>query len=142
MCKASSPTYMEHDFGAEMGFRTQPSGHSNLKLMSKVGQYHATTPIELILTSCCCQIANIIQTSIHEVNMRSSTRATGKPPRHIKRQLWSCDHTSQKIGTFTFCLNANQLQTINTDIRADEKMPRHIKLLNTKTLFYYKGKIR
>ena len=46
----------------------QPSGHLNLKLIPNVGQYHGTTSIDLILTSCWYQIAHTIWTSTHEVN--------------------------------------------------------------------------
>ena len=49
-----------------MGTRTMTH-----KLMSKVGQYHGTTSIDLILTSFVCQISNIIWTSSHEVSMSS-----------------------------------------------------------------------
>ena len=42
--------------------------YSNIRLMSKIGQYHGTTSIDLILTFCWCQIANIIWTSTHVVN--------------------------------------------------------------------------
>ena len=48
-----------------------PSGHSNFKLTSQCGQYQGTTSIDLILTSCWCQIANIIWTSTYEGNMMS-----------------------------------------------------------------------
>ena len=47
------------------------SGHSNLKLTLTFGKYHGTTLVNLILTSCWCQIANIIWTSAHEANMMS-----------------------------------------------------------------------
>ena len=33
------------------------------------GHYHGTTSIDLIWTSCWCQIANIIWTSTHKINM-------------------------------------------------------------------------
>ena len=51
------------------------SGHSNLKsnlkLTSTFSQYQGITSIDLIFTSCWCQIVNIIMRSTHEVNMMS-----------------------------------------------------------------------
>ena len=44
-----------------------PSGHSKFKLTSMFGQYHCTTLIDLVLTSCWPQIANIIWIWGHNV---------------------------------------------------------------------------
>ena len=49
--------------------QSPPSGHFTLKLVSKVGQYHGTTSIDLISTS--LWYHNIIWTSTLEVNMMS-----------------------------------------------------------------------
>ena len=64
VCMASQLTFPPE----QIFFRT---AHSNLKLISKVGRYRGTNLIDLMLTSCWCQLANIIWTSTHEVNMMS-----------------------------------------------------------------------
>ena len=63
------------------------SGHSSLKLMSKLGQHHGTS-IALILTSC-CQIANIWR-STHGVNMM--------PRMFIENYYWQNNLEKKNVG--------------------------------------------
>ena len=69
-----------------------PSEHSNLQLMYKEGHYHGITSIDLIVTSCWCQVASI------EVNMMSRMC--------IENDHWQ----QQKKCENKFCLKKNCLK--------------------------------
>ena len=67
-----------------------PVGSRTSQLMSKVGQYHGTMSIDLIITCYWCQIANSIWTSTHEVNMMS-------------RMCLEDDHWQKHLVKTNFC---------------------------------------
>ena len=59
-----------HDSSCQITMRTLSVGTGTSNWHQHVHQYHGTTSIYLILTSCWCQLRNI-WTSTHEVNMIS-----------------------------------------------------------------------